>query len=125
MLCCPDVVCLADRKGRGRAGAAWEAQSGSASSEECVRSLFGPDSRDQNPADVLTSSALPVVAQLRMPFPLAPISLSNTTTTNTTSSLDSSASRQLTAEQLKDVVCTTAMFLFVREEWGGVGRRRR
>ena len=46
-----------------------------------------------------------------MPFPLSPLAAGK--------------HHLLTAEQLKDVVCTTALFLVVREEWGGVGRKRR
>lgn len=48
-----------------------------------------------------------------MPYPLSNLTLPK----------GFNAAGLLTPEQLKDVVCTTAMFLFVREEWGGIGRK--
>lgn len=50
-----------------------------------------------------------------MPFPLAPLALPRAL----------SANLGLSPEQMKDVVCTTAMFLFVREGWGGIGAKGR
>lgn len=31
----------------------------------------------------------------------------------------------LSPEQLKDVLCATAMFLLIREEWGGIGKKKK
>jgi hypothetical protein len=30
----------------------------------------------------------------------------------------------LSPNQLKDVLCATAMYLFIREEWGGIGKKK-
>lgn len=55
-----------------------------------------------------------VLAQLKTPFPLNPFPLPGL-----------KEMPVLSPEQLKDVLCATAMFLLIREEWGGIGKKKK
>ncbi|CED85412.1 hypothetical protein [Phaffia rhodozyma] len=55
-----------------------------------------------------------ILAQLRMPYPMNPFPVEGI-----------NDSGFLSADQLKDVVCSTAMFLLVRESWGGLGKKKK
>ncbi|KAL7411729.1 hypothetical protein BDY24DRAFT_395827 [Mrakia frigida] len=55
-----------------------------------------------------------VLAQLKTPFPLNPFPLPGL-----------KEMPVLSPDQLKDVLCATAMFLLIREEWGGIGKKKK
>lgn len=55
-----------------------------------------------------------MLAQLKTPFPLNPFPLPGLTEMEV-----------LKPDQLKDVLCATAMYLLIREEWGGIGKKKK
>lgn len=54
-----------------------------------------------------------VLAQLKTPYPLHPFPLPGL-----------KEMPFLSPEQLKDVLCATAMYLLIREQWGGIGKKK-
>jgi hypothetical protein len=70
-----------------------------------------------------------VIAQLKIPRSLDSVSLTETKPTNTAAQAEMASRVKsevcLTEENLKDVVCVTAMWLVAREEFGGLGRKKR
>jgi hypothetical protein len=66
-----------------------------------------------------------VIAQLKIPTRLDAVALAEVKGSRSDIAKRVKAEVALTEENLKDVVCVTAMWLVAREEFGGLGRRRR
>jgi hypothetical protein len=74
-----------------------------------------------------------VVAQLKIPWPLPDIELERAIAHKRPSGaphdehprVKDAAGLVLTAEEIKDIVCTTSFWLIVREGFGGVGKKSR
>ncbi|KAF9221731.1 hypothetical protein BS17DRAFT_796921 [Gyrodon lividus] len=73
-----------------------------------------------------------VVGLLKMPFPLPDIEIERlavrrriVTAQGISKTMSNSGGHVLTAEEIKDTVSSTALWLVVREAFGGVGRERR
>jgi hypothetical protein len=73
-----------------------------------------------------------VVGLLKMPFPLPDIEVEHlavrrriVTAQGISKTTSNSGGLVLTAEEIKDVISSTALWLVVREAFGGVGRERR
>lgn len=68
-----------------------------------------------------------IVAQLKVPYDLEPIATGLASTAPQASSVAGDAGEEilLSVENIKDVVSTTAMWLVVREEFAGLGRKKK
>lgn len=66
-----------------------------------------------------------VIAQLKIPTRLDAVALAEVKGSRSDLAKRVKAEVALTEENLKDVVCVTAMWLVAREEFGGLGRKRR